>query len=248
MRKIVRSSALAFAFGLGLAAAPVAAQAPDGFLFKQPVASVGLSFGYTIPGANSQIFDFVSEELTVDRSDFQTVTIGGEFAFRATRRVDIALGLSVSESQTSSESRKFVGEDDLPIEQVTTLRQIPLTLSAKVYLKERGRRVSSLAWVPSSWAPYVGGGAGFVWYNFEQIGDFVDEETLDIFNDFLQTEGKAGTVHALAGVDFTLSPRVVLTGEGRYSWGEGEMGQDFVGFDALDLSGFRATAGFKLRF
>lgn len=248
MKTTVRSSSLVLAFGLGLMVAPAAAQAPDGFLFKEPISSVGLNFGYTIPGANSQIFDFVSNELTVDRSDFQTVTIGGEFAFRVTQRVDVALGLSVSESQNSSEFRDWVDGDDLPIEQVTTLRQIPLTLSAKVYLKERGRRVSSLAWVPSSWAPYVGGGAGLVWYDFEQNGDFVDFETLDVFSDFLQTEGKASTVHALAGVDFTLSPRVVLTGEGRYSWGEGDMGQDFVGFDALDLSGFRATAGFKLRF
>jgi opacity protein-like surface antigen len=246
--KIVRSSSLALAFGLGLAAAPAAAQAPDGFLFKQPISSVGLNFGYTVPGANSQIFDFVSEQLTVDRSDFQTVTIGGEFAFRVARRVDIALGLSVSESQNSSEFRDWVDGDDLPIEQVTTLRQIPLTLSAKVYLMERGRSVGSLAWVPSSWAPYVGGGAGLVWFDFQQNGDFVDFETLEVFSDFLQTDGRAGTAHGLAGVDFTLSPRVVLTGEGRYSWGKGDMGQDFVNFDALDLSGFRATAGFKLRF
>ena len=251
MSRITRSSLMllaAVAAGTSLTARPAAAQQPDGFLFRQPVGSVGFHFGYMVPGAGSEVFDFVNEQLTVDRSDFQTAVLGGELAVRVTSRLDVALGISVSESQTSSEFRDWVDADDLPIEQVTSLRQVPITISAKAYLQEPGRKVGRLAWVPSSFAPYVGGGVGLVWYEFTQTGDFVDFDTLEVFNDFLKSDGNTFTAHGLVGADFSLTPRVVLTGEGRYSWGKGDMSQDFVDFDALDLSGFRATAGFKLRF
>lgn len=245
-------SALTFAAvattGLALGAVPAAAQQPDGFLFRQPVGSVGLHFGYSVPGANSQVFDFVNEQLTVERSDFQTTTFGAELAVTASQRLDVVLGISVSESETPSEFRDWVDADDLPIEQVTKLIQVPVTLSAKAYLQDRGRKIGQLAWVPSTWAPYVGAGVGVVWYEFSQNGDFVDFETLEIFRDLLITDGSTFTAHGLAGVDVSLSPRVVLTGEGRYSWGKGAMSEDFVSFDDLDLSGFRGTVGFKLRF
>ncbi len=233
---------------LCVSARPVAAQQPDGFLFRQPVGSVGFHIGYSVPGAGSEVFDFVNEQLTVDRADFQGMVFGGEIAIRATDRVDLAFGLSISETKTASEFRDWVDGDDLPIEQTTSLRLVPVTMSAKVYLQDRGRKVGRLAWVPSAWAPYVGGGVGMVWYDFTQAGDFVDFETLEVFEDFLDTDGRAFAAHGLVGADFSLSPRVVLTGEGRYSWGKGDMGGDFVDFDALDLSGFRATAGIKLRF
>ncbi len=241
---------LATALGASASLAPpaAAAQEPDGFLFEQPIGSVGFYFGYAVPGAGSEIFDFVNDQLTMDRSDFQTTLFGGEIAVRVTKRVDIALGISYSESQTASEFRDWVDGDDLPIQQVTSLRQAPITLSAKAYLRERGRNVGRLAWIPSSWAPFVGGGVGLTWFEFSQNGDFVDFETLDVFPDFLISDGTAFTAHGLVGADFSLSPRVVLTGEGRYSWGRADMSQDFVDFDAMDLSGFRVTAGFKLRF
>ena len=85
-------------------------------------------------------------------------------------------------------------------------------------------------------------------YDFQQVGEFVDFETADIFQDFLISNGKTGTAHVLAGADLSLSPRFLLTAEGRYSVASAAMSDDFSGFNNMDLSGFQATAGFAVRF
>jgi hypothetical protein len=108
--------------------------------------------------------------------------------------------------------------------------------------------VGSLAWIPAKIAPYVGAEAGWIFHDFHQEGEFVDYETLDIFEDHFHNEGTAPTVQALAGLDVSLNNRVMLTTEARYGWGSDELGLDFVGFESLDLSGFQVTAGFTVRF
>ena len=85
-------------------------------------------------------------------------------------------------------------------------------------------------------------------YTFIQKGDFVDFKTLDVFGDRYETKGWATTAHAVAGADLTISPHVGLTTELRYTYAKGRMGQDFEGFDRIDLSGATATAGLFFRF
>jgi len=219
-----------------------------GFLFGRPTFSIGIKGGYAVPRAGSEIFDFARDQLTLDTGDFASSAWGAEIAVRTTERLDIAAGLGVSRSSARSEFQHWVDESDLPIEQTTTFLRVPMTLNAKWYFRDRGRSVSRFVWVPESWSPYVGVGGGAVWYRFEQEGDFVDFETLDVFSAFLESDGTTGTVHVFSGVDLSLGSKVVLTGEGRYSWASAEMGRDFVDFSDIDLGGFQATVGLSLRF
>jgi hypothetical protein len=39
-----------------------------------------------------------------------------------------------------------------------------------------------------------------------------------------------------------------LTVDGRYVWAAGELGEDFQGFDPIDLAGFRFGAGVNVIF
>jgi len=234
---------------LALPAAATAQQHRD-FLFRTPRATLGLRVGYAIPTASSDIFDFTREQLTVSRSDFQSATWGGELAIQVTPRVDVAMDVGYARSRTPSEMRDWVDNNDLPIQQITEFKRVPLTFGAKVYLKDRGRSVSRFAWIPTRWAPFVGAGAGWVWYRFEQDGDFIDFNTpdLQIINGVAVSEGHAPTVHLFGGADWSLSPSFLLTVEGRYSWARAEMSQDFSDFNRMDLSGFQATAGISVRF
>ena len=224
------------------------AQGGPGFLFKQPVISIGLKTGYSMPKAGSDLFDFTREQLTIDKSDFYSGYFGGEIAVRATDRVDVVLAIGYARSETPSEFRDWVGTDDLPIEQETTFWTTPLTLSAKYYVSDRGRSIGRFAWVPQRISPYVGGGAGVIWYEFEQIGEFVDFETLDVFFDRFTSFGATGQVHGFAGVDVSLNKTFFLTAEGRYSWARGELSRDFVDFDEMDLAGLQFTVGLSARF
>jgi hypothetical protein len=97
-------------------------------------------------------------------------------------------------------------------------------------------------------SPYVGASAGWVWYRFEQNGEFVDFDTYDIFRDRFTQTGRAPTVHLYGGADWSLAPAFFLTTEARYEWARADMAGDFVGFDAMDLSGLQATVGVAVRF
>jgi opacity protein-like surface antigen len=250
-RAIFAGSAL-----LGAVLAPLvvpsgaSAQEAD-FLFRRPWVSLGIRGGYAIPRAGSDIFEFTSEQLTVEKSDFRSAAGGLEIAVRATERIDVAFGVDVSRSETRSEFRDWIGDDDLPIEQTTVFQRIPATVTVKGYLWERGREVSRFAWIPARWSPYAGVGAGVVWYRFQQDGEFVDFDTadLEIFQYTYRSEDRAPTAHVLAGADVSLGPRFVLTGEGRYSWARADMDLlEFDGFDKIDLSGLQVTAGVSVRF
>lgn len=245
---------LLFPLAAALLAIPVltsAAEAQgqgDGFLFSQPRVTLGARFGYAVPRAGSDVFDFTREQLTVDKGDFNAFALGGELAVRATDRIDIALNAGYEGSSTRSEFRDWVDQDDLPIEQTTDFKRIPMTIGAKAYLLERGRRISRFAWIPRRVAPYVGAGAGLVWYEFEQVGDFVDFDTQEIFFEDFNSSGTSPMGYLAAGVDVSISPRWVLTSEARYTLANAEMDRDFVGFEDIDLAGFTAGVGISVRF
>jgi len=241
--------------GIALAAAaPAAAQGGDGCLFREPRVTAQFRFGYEAlmgprsPGGDTDIFGFTQDLLTIDGGDHDALLVGGELGFRLTPRLDLTVDYSRSRSDVLSEFRDWVDNDDLPIQQTTTFTRQPLNFSLKYFLAERGQRVSRFAWVPRDLVPYVGAGGGFTWYEFDQTGDFVDFETFVVFRDQLRTTGRATTGHILAGAQYSLGPQFVLTGEGRYRFGSGELRDDFLGFDDMDLSGLHFTVGIGIRF
>lgn len=244
---------LALAALLVLPAAAVA-QGGDGFLFKRPLATLSLRMGYIMPGTNSDIFTDIEDLLTVGNNDFNTVALGGDIGIRATERLDVAVGFTYARAATRSEYRDWVGVDDLPIEQETSIARLPLTASLKYYFKDRGRSIGSFAWVPTQWSPYLGAGAGYMWYRFHQAGEFLDYTTIDdpegavIFQETYEFDGWTPTFQMMGGLDYSLSTHLLLTGEARYTWASAPMGSQFVDFNDLDLAGLQGTVGLSVRF
>lgn len=230
-----------------LAAAPAAAQESDGFLFGRPHVTLGVYGGYALPGTGSQIFDFTRERLTVEETDFRSAAFGGWAGVRVSERLDVTLDLAHAGSETPSEFRDWVDQDDRPIRQTTSFSRTTATLNVKAYAWDRGRAIGQYVWIPRGVSPYVGAGGGFVWYEFRQEGSFVDFQTLDIFRDEFASEGRATTWHLFGGVDVSVSPRLAVTAEVRHGWASAEMDEDFVGFDPIDLSGFQGTLGLSVR-
>jgi hypothetical protein len=241
-------AALGAALLLSGSVAGAQASSGDGFLFREPVASLTLRGGFDRASAGSDLFSFVTDQLTLSRGDFSALSLGADLSFHVTPRVDLALGASYAGTTTASEFRDFVDQDDLPIEQQTTLRRVPITATVKAYLAPRGRSIGRFAWVPARYAPYVGVGGGAMWSRFRQEGDFVDFQTNGVFRDLLTSSQWTPTAHGVAGIDYSLSPRFALTGEGRYSWAKADLSDDFADFDPIDLSGVSATVGLSVRF
>lgn len=227
----------------------------DGFLFNRPSGSLTLRGGFARPNAASEIFSFISDTLTVGQRDFDGITFGASLSIWVNSYMDVVLAADHATQSTRSQFRNWLEEgptesedDDLPIEQTTTFQRTPITLGLRAYLLPRGRSIGQFAWVPRGFAPYIEVCGGAVGYRFEQDGDFVDFADSTIFTDRIESEGWTPVVSGSAGFEISLSPRVALTTEGRYSWAEAEMSQDFEGFDRIDLSGLSASLGLTFRF
>lgn len=230
------------------ASADALAQAQPDFRFSVPGNSFGLRGGWTFNRAEGEIYDFLTDQLTLESSDFDAPTLAVDFSWRLSSRLDAVIGFEYSSRSKPSEFRAFVDDLGIPIVQDTRLSQIPLTLSLKLYLTERGRQVGQYAWVPASLIPYIGGGGGYTWYRLEQDGEFVDFVDLSIFEDRFVSDGWTIAAHAFAGLEFTLNPSLGLVVEGRYQWASADLRDSFVGFEPIDLNGARVTFGVNWKF
>lgn len=218
------------------------------FLFGAPAGTLTFRAGHARPDASSDIFSFTTDELTLERGDFNGPALAIDLAFRLTRRLDLSIGTGHLFVKRRSELRDWVDTDDQPIEQTTSFNRVPLTAGLKFYPTSRGQFIGSLAWVPRQVAPYIGAGGGFVWYRFSQSGDFVDHNDHDIFHETYTSEGWARTGYLMAGLDLALSTQWSLNIEGRYSRASQDLGQDFVGFEPIDLSGLTTLVGIQYSF
>jgi len=213
------------------------------FLFGTPNGFLALRMGLFRPRADSDVFDMITSELTVKKSDFRSFNLGVDAGFSLNERLDVVFSLDFSKRTLHSEFRNYVDELDQPITQTTYFSQTPLTAGIKYMLLPRGRSVGRYAWMPSIVTPFVEGGGGLLTYEFWQSGDFVDSTTLEIFPAYLESSGTAPILYLGGGVDVHLLKSAFLTLDLRYSWAKDKMNGDFVGFKPIDLSGFRATAG-----
>jgi hypothetical protein len=245
-----RRTALAALVPLALGSTALGAQAStgDGFFMGTPRGSFTVRGGWALASARSDVFTFTTDNLTLDRGDFSSPVIDLDFAIRLLPRTDLVISSAFTGTRKKSEFRNFIDNNDAPIEQTTGFDRIPVTVSVKQYLSNRGRSIGKLAWIPTRVAPYVGAGGGAMWYRFRQTGDFVDFQTNDVFNAVLESQGWAPTGHALAGGEVTINPRLAFVTEGRYTWAKAKLQNDFSGFDRIDLSGFTTTAGIAVRF
>ena len=218
------------------------------FFFGRPRATVGVRGNWVFASAGSDIFDFVTEQLTIERSAFNRPALGIDFAVNVASRIDLIVGFEGSRMSQDSEYRHFVDNELLPIAQTTSLGETSFTAGMKFALLPPGRRVSRYAWIPSKVTPYVGAGGGVLHHKFQQDGDFVDFVDNQVFASSFESSGWAPSAYALGGADIHVYRRLFLSLEGRYTWSNATLDRDFVDFAPMDLKGFRFGAGFHYAF
>jgi len=232
---------------------PAGLQGQEGFLFRQPAVQLSLRFGPSLPRASGTLYDHMRDRLTLDTGDFTAEGVSTEIMFRATSAVDVGGGFQWAQSSAPSEFRDFVYDNNDPIEQTTRLRRAALSVLARVYPLGTGESLADYAWLPKRFTPFVGGGAGVLWYRLRQEGDFLNvqlcenEGGCDIFPSVYESNGSALAGHLLAGADYWVTPAIGITAEGRYTFAADTPGGDF-NYSTIDLSGLQLTAGLSFRF
>lgn len=217
-------------------------------MLGRPRAAIGVRGNWHMASAGSDLYDFVTDQLTLEKSNFNTGSFAVEFAANVTPRVDLVAGIDLNRARTPSEYRRFIDNRGMPIQQTTMLNQVNFTGSMKFALLPKGRNISRLAWIPRTVVPYVGGGGGIGQYTFQQFGDFVDFQDNRVFSDVFESDGWAPIAHVFGGTDIQVFSRMVVSLEGRYSWSSADLDQDFIDFDPIDLGGLKFGVGFHVIF
>ncbi len=221
---------------------------------------IGVRGNWFMASAGSDIYDFVTEQLTLDKSDFNGASFAADVSVYAAPRFEVVGGFDITGQTMPSQYRGFSetvrdSTTTIPISQTTELQQMFFTGSVKFGLLPRGREISRLAWIPRTVVPYVGAGGGVAHYEFSQRGDFVDfatynpaQGTFTIFTDTFESKGWAPSAHAFGGADILLIKRLYLSLEGRYTWVHADLDEDFIDFQPIDLGGLRFGVGINFMF
>jgi hypothetical protein len=249
LRFLAGTAALAALTFAGTSTASAQEASGRGFLFGAPSGSLALRFGYSGANAGSDVFSFVTNELTLRKKDFGSFAMGGDLSFSIAPRFDVMLSVDADAMEKTSEFREWIDDDGNPIEQSTAFARQSYMVSAKYYLLPHGRSLGRFAWVPARYVPWVSAGVGRILYNFSQNGDFIDyEQNNKVFHDSFKSSRWGNSAHLSAGIDWSLTQRFALTSQARYLFGKAELEPDYSGFDPIDLSGLGLTAGLTIRF
>src|SRR5215470_17640482 len=234
-----------------LPAEPQSTPSPSGgpdFLFGRPRASIAFSGTWVAPRAGGDLFTFVGNQLTINRSDFRRAGFTGAVGIRITPRLDVVSDIEVSARSVGSNYRQYVKADRSEIAQTTKFNQGAFAVGARYFPVGRGQDISRYAFLPRRVVPYVGAGASLQHYSFLQTGEFVDFVDLSIFNHTFSSDGWAIGPHVETGADLHIWRMFFLSVGARYTWGHAKLSSDFVGFDGIDLSGFRSSTGITIVF
>ncbi len=239
---------------LPLAMAAIAAESRaqsssgNGYLLGAPGGSFTVRLGYAQPRAGSDLFSTTTSLLSLSKRDFAGFEVGADIGVVQGDRWEWLVSADLSTRSADSDYRDYIGSDGKPINQSTTFVRVPVLVGGRFWLRRPGTRVGSLAWVPTSWSPFVQLQGGAMWYEFHQTGEFVNFSAGNsVFQGVLTSSGWAATAAVAAGVSINLSPSFALLTQARYVSANKALGDAFAGFQPIDLSGLSVTAGFTFR-
>src|SRR4030042_4667541 len=167
--------------------------------------------------------------------------VAGEIYLFLGRHFNFACEVGYYQKDVLVEDIDFEYPDGLPIEHVVYLRTVPLQASFKFLPLGRNRKI----------IPYVGGGLGFYFWDYQEYGDFViyRYDDPEIITGYYQSTGVDLGYHGMFGLMIPIGWHYSVNAEIKYVRVDGNLGNDFdPNFEPIDLSGIYATAGISFWF
>jgi hypothetical protein len=228
MRRLTVSlSAVALVSGLFAAPNAAAQQSINFYLGGFSPRAIDARANDDVLVQNGSFLSTLNENRGIDVGEFKRVTVGGEWLFVITDRLEGGLGLGYYQRSVDTVYTDLVNTDQSDIEQTLKLRIVPFTATIRLVPWGQGRPVE----------PYIGAGVGIYGWRYSETGQFVDSQ-FNVFNGNFVGSGAATGPAVLGGVRFPAGP-VAAGFEIRYQSAEGELPADqgFAG-STIDLGGF----------
>ena len=231
----IRSSVL-IALGLLVFGGVAWAQPPK--VYSRPVTERNIlrfEVGYFRPSGSSNYWDDTFREFTGSTSDFGDAVFGFDYLYRLSPRMSLIVTTSFYEGSTDQSYLEFVDEFGGEILHTTTLSTATFDVGL---LWEFLPRTSAVV-------PYAGFGGGYLAWELEESGDFIDFSLFfpEIFSATFVDDGGTFNWYGQFGLDFPLSRNWSIFTEARWQGASDDLGGDFSGLGTLDLSGWDVRVG-----
>lgn len=220
-----------------------------------------LRFGGFFPTGSSDFWEYQESNYTLDHSDLNGPTGGVGYTASINNYFEFDVNADFFYGSTRSADRFITDENSNSILHDSRLAIFPFTVGFRVLPAGRyGRRGAEGKHYVRRPVPYIGGGIGMSYWQYEEEGDFVFADAgsptgLSVFYDRLQDTGLEFEKHAMIGIEFPVSPEWSLGFEVRQSWAEATVDPGFPSTalslqtpQKLDLGGTSVFFGGSLRF
>jgi outer membrane protein W len=185
---------------------------------------------------NSVFLSSLNQVRGIDIGEFNNVTVGGEWLFGMTPKLEGGLGIGYYQDTVPTLYTDLVNTNGTEIRQDLKLRIVPFTGSVRFL--PLGNRAPV--------QPYIGAGVGVYYWRYSETGQFVDFQNNVFTGNFVGSGGAVGPV-VMGGVRAPIGSASVGF-EVRYQSAEGKLPNDqgFAG-STIDLGGFNYlfTTSFK---
>ena len=211
----------------------------------------GMQFriGGFFPQGGGEFFDENEQVFTFEPSDLDGWAFGFTYLMPVSPHLELGWNLDYAEGTDVTEYRNVVDENGFSILHDTRLRCAPASVDFRWLPAGRAaRRVSHGQYAARHPIPYLGAGVAANFWRYEEVGDFVDFGTNQIFTAGFVDDGVAAEAHVVGGVEIPLGPVWGLTLEGRYAWSDDELSDDFAGLGKIVFDRGSLFLGWTYRF
>jgi len=220
--------------------------------------------GLFIPRAQSDLWRTEFDQMTFNKTHYNTTNFGFGYEYFLASEVSVVLGVDSYSKNKVGSYVDYVGiefvegdfafpndyvEDFFPTH-VFNISITPLQLSVK--LTPLGRK--------GKFIPYVGGGVGLYLWNVRLTGDMVDfddvwvyePDGIDIYPiisvDAWETNRISFGYHVFGGIMVPFTKRMTFEVEFKHNRAQGELKEAFEGFEPFDLSAYQISLGLNYWF
>ena len=198
--------------------------------------------GYAWISGDSDIYVQNELETTFDVDDLNNFTFTIGYDHFIGDYVNLGGNLSYYDSDTTVIDSEFEFPNGAPVRRNIALQIIPLEVN--LHFLPAGRNDYVI--------PYVGGGVGVYFWQYEEMGDFVFDRFTDPYVEtgVAFSDGADGGWHVEGGVEIPFSRSATFHAQVKYTDVDGDL--DEVGFDPdfepIDLSSTNFSAGISIWF
>ena len=197
---------------------------------------VSVKAGLFFPFCDSDLWEVNFENLALSKSDMVNSVYSIEYEHFINKKISFVFEASNYSKTFYTAYRDYEYDDGSPINQNLYLKTMGFEINLRFYPAMANKKLN----------PYFGVGGGFIYWDYEQWGEFINFEQGYVYEGYADTKTFSPIFNARVGLLYRITYNIGLIFEAKYSFSKGELSSLFEGFEKFDLSGLIFNLGFSI--